>query len=182
MNQLAKKDVLAEAIQKRRNRVLDRDGYIGLFLRIGITVIAAWLLFTQVFLITQVNGNEMFPAVRDGDLLLGYRLEKELRKNDIIVYEADGELRTGRVAALGGDIVDMDENGGFSVNETIQTGEILYPTYPKEGYEYPLKVPEEAVFVLADYRTKGTDSRDLGPVSRKQIKGKVITLLRRRGM
>ena len=36
------------------------------------------VLLTQVYLVTQASGNEMFPAVKDGDLVLGCRLEKRL--------------------------------------------------------------------------------------------------------
>lgn len=34
----------------------------------------------------------MFPAVEAGDLLIGYRLEQNLEKEDVVVYEADGKL------------------------------------------------------------------------------------------
>lgn len=182
MTAVTRKDPLSEAISKRRNRVLDRRDAINLVLRIGLIAAAGWILFTKVFLITQVTGNEMFPAVKDGDLLFIFRLEKDLRKDDIIVYEKNGELRAGRIAAAGTDVVNMNTSGTLQINGTVQSGEIMYPTYAKEGYEYPLQVPEDAVFVLADYRTRGTDSRDFGPVMRDEIKGKVITLLRRRGM
>ena len=68
------------------------------------------------------------------------------------------------------------------MNGTPQSGEILYPTYPKEGMEYPYRVPEGTVFVLGDYRTQTEDSRDFGPVSLDDVEGKVITILRRRGI
>lgn len=58
----------------------------------------------------------------------------------------------------------------------------MYPTYAKEGLEYPYRVPEGHVFVLGDYRTNATDSRDFGPIPMKQVEGKVITILRRRGL
>lgn len=182
MMPVTNKDPLQQAIMRRRNRVLDREGYISLLFRILVIAAAAWLLFTRVFLITQVSGNEMFPTVKDGDLLLSYRLEQNLRKDDIIVFEKDGVLRAGRIIAAETDVVIMSDNGTLLVNGTVQSGEIMYPTYAKEGYTYPLKVPENAVFVLADYRTKATDSRDFGPVLKSEIKGKVITLLRRRGL
>ena len=81
-----------------------------------------WVLLTQVYLVTQVSGNEMFPAVKDGDLVLGCRLEKDYAKNDVVVYERSGTLRVGRVLARGGDIVTLSESGVVEVNGSAQGG------------------------------------------------------------
>ena len=88
----------------------------------------------------------------------------------------------GRVAAVGGDIVTLDDSGELRVNGTLHSGEILYPTYPAEGLTYPYTVPEGCLFVLNDSRTRGEDSRHFGPVPEGAAAGKVITLLRRRGL
>ena len=74
----------------------------------------------------------------------------------------------------------MDETGALTVNGTAQTGEIIYPTVAKPGIEYPYRVPDDSVFLLGDYRSAAIDSRDFGPVPKKNVKGKVITILRRR--
>ena len=141
-----------------------------------------WVLLTQVYLVTQASGNEMFPAVKDGDLVLGCRLEKDYAKNDVVVYERSGRLRVGRVLARGGDIVTLSESGVVEVNGSAQGGGILYPTYPKSLLSYPYAVPEDSVFILGDCRTQAEDSRDFGPVQCSAVKAKVITLIRRRGL
>ena len=56
----------------------------------------------------------------------------------------------------------------------------MYPTYPKEGMEYPYRVPEGHIFVMGDYRTQTEDSRDFGSIPMEQVEGKLITILRRR--
>ena len=87
------------------------------------------------------------------------------------------------VVVAAGDEVDMDEDGNLTVNGALQTGEILYPTYAGEdGPAYPYTVPEGCVFLLGDYRTQTLDSRDFGAISMENVEGKVITLLRRRGL
>lgn len=172
----------AEIILMRRNRALDRQGYISLALRVLGLGVALWVLFTQVFLLTQASGNDMFPSVKDGDLVLCFRLQREYAKDDVVIYTAEGRLRIGRVAAVATDHVMLDESGSLLVNGTDQSGEIMYPTYAKDGQAYPYEVPENAVFVLGDYRTQATDSRDYGAIMRSDVKGKVITILRRRGL
>ena len=80
-----------------------------------------------------------FPAVKDGDLVLGIRLEKDYAKNDVVVYERSGRLRVGRVLARGGDIVTLSESGVVEVNGSAQGGGILYPTYPQISAQLPLR-------------------------------------------
>ena len=172
----------ASIIAARRNRVLDRQGYASLLFRILFLVAAFWALFTYVFLITQVSGNDMFPAVKDGDLAVAFRLQQDYAKGNVIVYRAEGKIRFGRIAARATDVVALDDSGNLQVNGTTQSGEILYPTYAKEELEYPYRVPEGHVFVLGDYRTQTQDSRDFGPIPMENVLGKVITILRRRGL
>lgn len=171
----------ADVIRARRIALNTRQEYISLFVRIALLALAAYVIFTQVFLITQNKGLGMFPAMKDGDLIIAYRMQKDYAKNDVVVFEVDGRQEVGRVIARGTDVVAIDETGTLRVNGTVQTGEILYPTYAKDVLDYPYSVPEGHVFVMGDYRTNTVDSRDYGPVPMENVKAKVITILRRRG-
>ena len=162
--------------------MLTRRGYAALGLRLCCMGAAVWLVFSQVFLLHRNQGLGMYPSFRDGDLVLAYRLHREYGKGDVVVYRLDGQLHLGRVAAGGGDVVVMDDSGRLLVNGSPQNGEILYPTYAREDTAYPVRVQEGAVFVLGDYRTQTRDSRDFGPIPLDDIQGKVITVVRRRGL
>lgn len=172
----------AKIIAKRREKASLRSGYIGLLLQIVFIALVIWFLFSQIFVITRVNGNEMFPSIKDGDLVIGYRLQKDYIKDDVVVYTVNGKTKVGRIAARWGDVVTLDDSGNLLVNGTAQSGEIMYPTYAKEGIEYPYTVPDDCVFILGDYRTQAEDSRDFGPIATKNVEGKVISLFRRRGI
>lgn len=172
----------ARIIRARRGAVETKTGYLHLLLRLFWIAVAGYLLFSQVFLVTQARGNEMFPSVKDGDLIIAFRLQRDYVKNDVVVYSYAGERYIGRVAAREHDVVTLDESGTLLVNGTAQSGEILYPTYPKEGLTYPFTVPEGCVFLLGDYRTAARDSRERGAIPAAEVEGKVITILRRRGL
>ena len=153
-----------------------------LLTRVLLLVIGGWILFTWIFCVTSVRGNEMFPALKDGDLAFALRFQRDYVKNDVVVYEQNGETYIGRIAAREGDTVEMDDSGTMLVNGTGQQGEIIYPTYAKEGLDYPYQVPKGTVFILEDYRTQAEDSRDFGAIALEDVKGKVFTILRRRGL
>lgn len=162
------KGLKREAFLLLRNVVL-----FGIFL---------YLLLAHVFLITQVQGNDMFPAVKDGDLIIGFRWQNELLQNDVVVYEQDGALRTARVIAKENDVVAIDQQGTLRVNGTVQAGEILYPTYTPDGKPFEERVQKQAFYLLGDFRKQAVDSRTYGSIPQTRIRAKVITLLRRRGI
>lgn len=173
---------ISEIIKKRKNSLAIRKGYFSLFLRLLLLVLAGYLIFTQIFLMTRASGNGMFPAIKDGDLIIGFRLQQEYTKNDIVTYQTKGSRQVGRIIARENDVVTMDKSGTLLVNGTVQSGEINFPTYAKKGIHYPYRVPKDSIFVLGDYRTQAKDSREFGPIPMNAVEGKVITILRRRGL
>lgn len=183
MKKHKEKDIpLSDIIAKRRSDILLRQGYRSLLFRVIVIAAVAFILFSQVFLITQAHGYDMFPAIRDGDLVIAFRMQGDYQKNDVIVCNIGGKQSVLRILAKESDIVTIGDQGTVQVNGTNQGGDIMYPTYAKEGIEYPFTVPEGTVFVLGDYRTQTTDSRDVGPIPVEEIDAKVITILRRRGL
>lgn len=173
---------IVDNIKNKEDKTAIKAAYKNLLIRIIVLLVVGYLLFSQVFLITQAKGMEMFPAIKDGDLIIGYRLQRRYMKDDVVAYKVEGKQKIGRIAARATDVVTIDEDGTLRVNGTVQSGEIMYPTYTKEGITYPYKVPEDHIFVLGDYRTQAQDSRDLGPIPLNKVKGKVITILRRQGL
>lgn len=157
--------------------------WLALLLRIAALTVIGYLLLTQVFMFARVHGQDMFPALKDGDLAIGFRLDKsDLTKGSVIAYRDGDTRRFGRVAARENDVVEITQDGTLVVNGTLQSEEILYPTQAGELLTYPYRVPEESVFVLGDFRTNTHDSRDLGAIPIRNIESRIITILRRRGL
>lgn len=72
--------------------------YLRFGLRAAVFLLVMYLLFTKILFLGQVEGMEMSPSLKDGDLALGYRLQQEFRTGDVIVYEEDGARHFGRIA------------------------------------------------------------------------------------
>jgi signal peptidase I len=152
--------------------------------KLAVLVLVVWAVFTFVFGIRQVSGETMYPMLRDGDLILYYRLEGDYQIDDVVAFRLDGEPVEARIVARGGDVVDMTDEGKLKVNGNIEDEDIFYSTRPASfsDISFPYTVEEDSYFVLSDFRTAGYDSRTFGAVARQDLDGKVITLLRRRGI
>ena len=175
-------------IARRRARVITRAGYRRLAVRLIYLAVIFYLLFTYCFLITQNHGLDMFPALKDGDLCVVFRIQaqklmgEKVKADDIIAYRTDGKRAFGRVVAVEGDVVMLSDSGSLMVNGVTEGGDIVFPTYAKGEQVYPYLVPDGCVYVLGDRRVSTTDSRDLGPIPLESVEGKLITILRRRGL
>lgn len=166
--------------EKRRRR--NREEIKSFFLRLAVLLLFLWILFGFCFGIAPVTNGDMFPRISAGDLMLYYRLERNYNSQDVIVYEKDGSRRVGRVIAHGGDTVEITGEGELRINgSVVMENNVFYSTYPyTEGnVTYPLTLAENEVFVMGDYREGARDSRYYGAISFDEIKGKVITILRR---
>ena len=148
-------------------------------------VIAALIFAGNSFLVTVhvVHGEDMYPRLRDGDLLLVLRGKRAGSTGDVIVYEKDGERYAGRIAAGPVDTISFSKEGDLLVNGSPAWEDVFYPTCAVEGQDTDAFILEEGTwYVLADRRTEGTDSRTLGPVTQEEIVGKVFWVLRHRGI
>ena len=93
----AKNMSCSKIIRRRRREAETRNGYIQLLARIILVIVCGGLLFTQGFLLMRAPDNGMFPAIKGGDLLIGFRLQRNFLKNDVVVYKANGKLQVGRI-------------------------------------------------------------------------------------
>lgn len=155
---------------------------IMLAAQIGAIALGVVVVFSFVFGIMRVTDPSMEPRFQDGDLVMFYRVDKRYKARDVVVFERDGLLTSGRVVAQGGDKVNIDSQG-LLVNGAYQQEQGITDetTQVADGVTFPLTVPEGAVFVLGDNRDEAVDSRIVGCVPVDQTLGKVIGLFRRRG-
>ena len=155
---------------------------ISLLIKIAAIALAIFLVFTFVLGIKINYGNNMHPAVNDGDLVVSLKLQRPYL-NAAVLYRHDGKTRTGRVIGLPENVIELSENGELIVNGAIASEDIYYPTYQAENstVSYPYTVEEGKAFILNDYREDTNDSRAFGAVDMSNIEGPIILSLRRRG-
>ena len=155
---------------------------ISLLIKIAVIALAVWLVFAFVLGISINYGNNMHPAVNDGDLVITLKLQRPYL-NAAVIYNNDGKKRAGRVVGLPGNVIEISENGELIVNSAIASEDIYYPTYQAENstVSYPYTVEEGKAFILNDHREDTDDSRSFGAVDLSDIDGPFLLTLRRRG-
>jgi len=142
-----------------------------------ITTAATIVLVTNLWLaVLQVDGSSMHPLLQMGEIVVAVRKDSPERE-DVIAFSHNDRIYIKRVIAVGGDRVDIRQDGRVFVNDVL-----LREPYAAElnlgscDIELPFQVPTGTVFVLGDNRPASLDSRDsrFGPVDRERIIGKVV--------
>ena len=174
----------AEIIKAKRRRCADAEDIAGFLTKLVAIVVLLGLLFGFAFGVTPMENDDMSPRISAGDLLLYYRLADDMVTGDVLVFEKDGEQYVGRIVANPGDTVEVTDQATLVVNGSTVLENDIYYTTPKydNGPAYPLTLAQDEYFILCDYREGARDSRYFGPVSLAEIKGKVITVVRRSGL
>lgn len=168
----------SKPVKKKRSA---KSYALGLLAKLTLTVLAVWVSCTFIIGIFVNHTNSAYPMIKDGDLCITFRLG-ELKQGEEIAYLLDGTTRFGRIIAFGGDVVEIKDDyitvNGYGIFENA-----VYPT-TSEGstITYPYTVPENCVFVLNDFRSDMSDSRTYGGIPLGDTKGKVVFLMRRRGI
>lgn len=170
-----------QVIRSRLRRLADWEEVKSFFVKLVLMAALMSVLFGVLFGVTPMRNNDMMPRISSGDVLLYYRLDKNLRSQDVVVFEKNGRQYVGRVVAKGGDSVEVTEDSHLKVNgSTVIESDIFYST-PKYGdeVEYPVQLSGSEYFILCDYRDGARDSRYFGAVDISEVKGKVLAVLRR---
>lgn len=180
---MMKKQVDIEIEKKAIQEPSLAQDIIQLLLKIAIIIFAIILIFTFLYGIARINDVSMKPAIKDGDLVMYYRLDKNFVSGDIAVFKKDDRITTGRVVAVAGDTVDITKDG-LMINGATQISQDIYfdTTQFQNGVDFPITVGEGQIFLLGDNRPKASDGRIYGCINVKDVKGKAIAVIRTRGL
>jgi len=136
-------------------------------------VIVLVVVLIRTFIITpvRVDGDSMKNTLKNGDILLLYKLGS-INRLDIIVLdeEKDNEKIIKRVIGLPGETVAI-KKGKIYINDKVIDDEYAYG----ETSDYDkVTLEDDEYFILGDNRLISKDSRYFGPIKKSEKKGKIV--------
>ncbi len=151
-------------------------------------------IFTRIFIIDTfvVRGNSMAPLILENDYVFvnkfAYAFGSEPKRNDIIVsrFRTVNPNAIKRVIGLPRERVELSPEKIVVKKSRTDAGTTLaedtylaLANFPLNGSTTITLDPEE-YFILGDNRFVSTDSRELGPVDKWDIAGRVFLVFRLR--
>lgn len=164
----------------------------GLVLVDGLVKLAFLCLAVGVFIflnygIYVVSGNDMYPAVRDGDVAIVYR-HPEYINGDVVITKRGNKYRAARIQATNGSTISVTNDGHLTIDGNMQPVQersgIYGETLATDGNDigYPYRVEAGSVMLLGDNRESAEDSRSYGQVDKSELLGKTFMIVRRRAI
>lgn len=155
-----------------------------------LTLAAVLMLRLFVVNVARIQGGSMLPTLHNRDFALVWRLPylfREPRRGDVVICHYPGRMMkllpflpqafVKRVIGLPGDTLEWIE-GELLLNGTPLAEPYLDPArcrFPRT--RPPVTLGPDEYFVLGDNRDSSNDSRRVGPLSRRAIRGRVVSIL-----
>ncbi len=155
-----------------------------------IGLCAGLVLRLWVLNIACIRGSSMLPTLHNGDRALvwrlGYRFRAPRRQEVVICHYPGRHIRqcrwipqvfVKRVVGLPGDVIEFI-GGVVFINGQALDEPYLDPArcrFPQT--RSPRVLGADEYFVLGDHRDRSSDSRMVGPIRRRDIRGRVICIL-----
>ena len=138
-------------------------------------ILLAILIRTFIASPVRVNGTSMIDTLKDGDIMLLNKMNKNYKRFDIVVINLDDTKIIKRVIGLPGESIEYKNNTLYINNKEVKDVSNQYTAdfSLKELYGYEF-IPEGYYFVMGDNRNGSSDSRDtrIGLIKKSDIKGK----------
>lgn len=178
---------VAKQIRIRKQKCRFRTIMLAGAFKVACMVTLGVVLFNLAFGMKTVEGNDMYPAIRDGDVVVYYR-HADYMNNDAVMLLENNKNIVGRIQATSGSMIAVTDDNQITVDGNIQPVQARAGIFsstksdPDSNVCYPLEIGSDEYFILGDNRESAYDSRNLGSIRSSDIKGKVFIVIRRRSI
>ena len=141
-----------------------------------LVILLAVLIRTFIASPVRVNGSSMYATLKEGDILLLNKMNKNYKRFDIVVINNHGSKLIKRIIGLPGENIEYKNNSLYINGKYVKdvSKEVTADFNLEDLYGYKM-IPEGYYFVMGDNRDGSSDSRDtihVGLIKKSDIKGK----------
>lgn len=143
-----------------------------------IIIVVVVLIRTFIATPVRVNGISMKPYLKEKDILILNKLDKNYKRFDIVVINSNNTKIIKRVVGLPGETIRYEECKLYINDKEVKdyVTECITDDFSLESlYNYVI-IPEGYYFVMGDNRRESSDSRDyrVGLINTSQIEGTAV--------
>jgi len=150
---------------------------------VALVLAAAIVIPIRVYVLQpyRVYMTSMVPTLEPGDIVIGLKstiVGNGIERGDIVIVGgafSNGELYVKRVIGLPGETISINDGEVYINGQKLE--EPWLPSdegFNSSGELSEVKLGENQYFVLGDNRFASLDSRSFGPVTKQDIKAKVV--------
>ncbi|MBP3445324.1 MAG: signal peptidase I [Bacilli bacterium] len=140
-------------------------------------IILTAIIITRIFFFSpiRVNGTSMYPTLQDKEFMILNKisLKQGINRFDIVVVQENNKYIIKRVIGLPGESVMYKDNKLYINGKVIEDN---YSKTTTNDFDNVV-LGENEYFVMGDNRAVSSDSRIIGPVNIKNIKGKTNLII-----
>ena len=138
---------------------------------IPYVIIIVVVVLIRSFIITpvQVDGNSMYPTLKNNEILLLKKYDQKYKRFDIVVLNYNNSKLIKRIIGLPGEHIEYKDNKLYVNGKYVK--ENFKRNTETSDFEVDKKIPKGYYFVMGDNRDNSTDSRIIGVISKDDIEG-----------
>lgn len=169
---------------KKENKSSSKSKVLEYLISIIAAFVIAFAFRQYVFARADVDGQSMQSTLHNKDVIFVEKLSlfsHNFKRGQIVIFNSHNyaeDIYVKRVIGIEGDEIELKDgkvflNGSELKENYLDPGTETNPgAFLQENQKY--KVEKGQVFVLGDNRGNSVDSRTIGPVNIKDIKGHVV--------
>lgn len=144
-----------------------------------IVILVIILIVSMSCPMYRIYGDSMSTAINEGDIALCVHAS-HAKQGDVVIIKEGSRSLVRRCIAVGGQSVKISDSGIVSVDgKRLEEKYLTELAMGESDVRYPVKVPDDSLFLMGDHRSVAIDSRKevIGCVENEKVTAKAVLII-----